>query len=232
MPVDRGEIDRQLEELGEGSRWWDQRELRDLPAVLHTDEHILAIARGRIARVRVLRRSWLIVVTDRRLLCMRSGISGWRQVEVSATHITRASLRVGLFKGRVVVAAGGTTYRLLVPRPDAYRLHTALSGLIGAPRRVEGGTGPVKMVRRVIDHVLALPAAAAAPHSLVRLPAERPMRPADDPAIETRFQRLESEIQELRDQVEFLEQLLARRHAQEVARAALADTPASPPREA
>jgi hypothetical protein len=53
MGMDRGRIDQQLEALGEGSRWWDVRELRDLPAVLDADEEILAIARGKLARVRV-----------------------------------------------------------------------------------------------------------------------------------------------------------------------------------
>ena len=57
MPVDRGAIDQQLRALGEASRW-NERELRDLPAVLHADETILAISRGKLARLRWMRRSF------------------------------------------------------------------------------------------------------------------------------------------------------------------------------
>ncbi|MGH7446291.1 MAG: PH domain-containing protein, partial [Longimicrobiales bacterium] len=110
MPIDRGIIDQQLQALGESSHWWDHRELRDLPAVLDAGEQILALARGKIARVRWLRRSWLIVVTDRRLLCQRSaGRTGWRQLEVSALQFTRVAIRVGVFHGRVLLTAGGQT---------------------------------------------------------------------------------------------------------------------------
>ena len=128
MPIDRGTIDQQLRALGETSRW-DERELRDLPTVLHSDETILAISRGKIARLRWLRRSWLIVVTNERLLCLRSSGRSWRQLEVSASQIARVALRIGVFRGRVIVLTTGSTYRLLVPRWDAYKLLTALSGL-------------------------------------------------------------------------------------------------------
>ena len=63
MPLDRGTIEQQLQALGEGARWWDVRELRDLPAVLNADEQILGIARGGIARAGRVRRRWLIVAT-------------------------------------------------------------------------------------------------------------------------------------------------------------------------
>jgi hypothetical protein len=210
MPIDRGALDQQLQSLDEGSKWWDQRELRDLPSVLQPDEQILAVSRGKVARVRILRRSWLIVVTNRRLLCMRSsGEPAWRQLEVPATQIARVSLRVGLFRGRVVVGAGTRTYRLLVPRNDAYKLLSALS-MLAAPRNTGvTGFGPVLMVRRVMDHVLALPAAALSPGEQIT-----PARPAPDHSeLEQRIQTLEDDVSELRRQVAFLEQLLADRQA-------------------
>lgn len=207
MPLDRGLVDQQLEALGEGSRWWNHRELRDLPAVLHTDEQILAIARGKLARLRWLRRSWLMVVTERRLLCLRSGSgSGWRQVEVSAARITRVALRVGPFRGRVIVADGGHGYRLLVPRADAYRVHAALAKI--APGEAAATRfAPGRVVRRVFDHVLALPAAALDP----QLPAAASVPAPDTSHLEQRVQLLETEVQELREQVDFLEQLLRER---------------------
>lgn len=206
MPIDRGLIDQQLKELRESARWWNERELRDLPNVLDVDERILAMSRGKIARLRWLRRSWLIVVTDRRLLCMRSGArASWRQVEVPASQIMRVSLRVGPFRGRVLIEAAGQTYRLLVPRPDAYKLSTALSSY-GSPASASvTGFGPVRVVQRVMDHMLALPAAALTP-----APAPRPA-PVTDTATAERLQALEDEVGELRRQVEFLEELLRQR---------------------
>lgn len=209
MSIDRGIIEQQLERLGEGSRWWDTRELRDLPAVLDSDERILAISRGKIARIRWLRRAWLIVVTERRLLCMRSGArTGWRQLELSAGQIIRVSLRVGLFRARVLVHAADHTYRLLVPKPDAYKLEAALAGLATA-KSVAPGFGPTRMVHRMIDHVLALPAVAMSP-DLPKPPGPPKPTPA---ASDERIQSMEGELQELRQQVDFLEDLLRQRHA-------------------
>ena len=211
MSLDRGIIDQQLQALGEGPHWWEERELRDLPAVLEADERMLALSRGKIGRLRWLRRSWLIVVTDRRLVCLRSAGKSWRQLEVNATLIQRVTLRVAPFYGRVLVSAGGQSYRLRVPRSDAYRLHDALSRIGSGARDVYTGFEPVRMVRRVIDHVLSLPAVAVQPPP----PKELALPAADASRYDQRVQTLEDEVLELRQQVQFLEQLLHERHAAE-----------------
>jgi len=221
MPIDRGILEQQLQSLGESSRWWGRRELRDLPAVLDHDERILAIAHGKIARVRVLRRSWLIVVTGRRLLCLRSaGRVSWSQLEMSGDQITRLALRVGLFRGRVLVEAADRTYRLLVPREDAYKLLSALASL--GPND-EGITryGPTRMVQRVMDHVLALPAAAFHPGTTRTVGSARTQ---DAMAADQRLQALEDEVHELRKQVDFLEQLLRDRQAMSAASESRSDS--------
>jgi hypothetical protein len=208
MPIDRGIVDQQLQALGESSRW-DQRELRDLPGVLERDEQILAISHGKIARPRWLRRSWLIVVTDRRLLCLcSSGRMSWRQLEVSTDQITRVSLRIGPFSGRVLVVAGGQTFRLRVPRLDAYNLVGALSSLGTSGNEAVLGFSPTRMVRRMVDHVLALPAAAFTPN-VAGSTAPTP----DALATEERVHSLQEEVLQLRQQVDFLEQLLRQRQS-------------------
>jgi len=211
MPVDRGSIDQQLHAMGEGSHWWEQREFRDLPAVLHAGEQLQALARGKVARLRWLRRTWLIVVTDRRLLCMRSGVrSGWRQIEVQAGHITRVTLRIGPFRGRVLLTASGQKYALSVPKDDAYQLQVALSGLSAANKETIPGLGPTRMVRRVVDHMLALPTIALEPEKVTPKQVAPPM--VENPAEDRRLDLLESQMQELQKQVDFLEQLLRQRH--------------------
>jgi hypothetical protein len=211
MPIDRGVIDQQLRALGEDPSWWEQREMRDLPAVLQADERILGISRGKVARPRWMHRSWLVVVTDRRLLCLRSGSrSSWSQVEVSGSLIRRVTLRIGPFRGRVVVAGGGYTYRLLLPRADAYRISSALATIGPTPRDSMPSFRPTIMARRVIDHVLALPAAALRP-TTPRV--EPPAPPKPDPAVQEHVDALEGQIDQLRQQVDFLEQLLHQHHA-------------------
>jgi len=212
MPLDRGIIDHQLQALGESPRWWEHREMRDLPSVLLADERILAIARGKLGFVRLMRRAWLIVVTDRRIVCLRvAGRQAWRQLEIAAPLLSRVSLRIGPFRGRVVVIAGGHTWRLLVPRAVAYRLTSAISSLVSPARESIPSFRPGLMVRRVIDHVLALPAVALNPEPPRQPKPLPPANPSDE-----QVRALEDQLDELRQQVDFLEQLLHQQHADPV----------------
>jgi hypothetical protein len=210
MAIGRGAIEEQLQALGEDMRWRHERELRDLPAVLQADERLLAIARGKLGRTRV-GRSWLIVVTNTRLLCLRStGRATWAQLEVPASQIARVALRVGPFRGRVRVVAGGYRYRLLVPRPDAYKLVAALSAIAPADGGVPGPRA-TRMVSRIVDHMLSLPAVALDPGVRpVPAPPAPPTLQATS-ANEARLQLLEEQVQQLHQQVDFLEQLLRQR---------------------
>lgn len=205
MPLDRGIIDRQLQQLGGATQWWDRRELRDLPSALNGDEQILAISRGKIARLRWLRRSWLIVVTQVRVLCMRSRGQSWSQFDVRGDDITRVSMRIGPFHGRVKFYAGDARYRLLVPRADAYKLVGAISQFTAGKQSLSP-PAPTRIVRRVVDHMMALPAAALEP-----APRRAPPPAVPDTATQQRIDALEDEVQRLRQQVDFLEELLTQR---------------------
>jgi len=209
MPVDRGVIERQLKALGEGARWWEHRELRDLPSVLHPEERILAISRGRLGSLRPIRRSWLILVTDQRLLCLRSaGGSGWRQVEMDGGQIERTTLRVGPFRMKVLIIGGGEKIRVFLPRDEAYKLSRALSNIATPAREAAAtGFGPARMFRRVLDHMLDLPAVAFDPHA-VPGSALIPPRAPSAPNADERVHLLEREVEQLREQVHFLEQLV------------------------
>jgi hypothetical protein len=122
--------------------------------------------------------------------------------------ISSVALRVGVFRGRVIVLTTGDTYRLLVPRRDAYKLLTALSSLATSGEQAISGFGPTRIARRVIDHVLAMPAVALEPESQ-KLPA----RALPDVAgRDRRMDMLEEQVQQLQQQVDFLEQLLRERH--------------------
>jgi hypothetical protein len=220
MPIDRSTLERQLDELGGSSHWWNERELRDLPAILQHDEQVLAVARGKVGRLRFLRRSWLIVVTDTRLLCIRSSRRfGWRQFEIGAEHMRRVTLRIGPFRGRVRVESAGETLKLLLPRMDAYEVHRSLNILAEPAAQLAARPGARRVMRRVVDHILAFPAVALEPETTKRraaAPPQQPQLPAPpSPQVTERMESLEEETEELRQQVEFLEQLLRERQARE-----------------
>jgi glycine/D-amino acid oxidase-like deaminating enzyme len=208
MPLDRGTIEQQLHALGESPRWWDRRELRDLPGALHADETIRAIAVGKLFRPRLLRRAWLIVVTDARLLCICSGSRmSRRQIELHAGEITRVWSGMGVFRSRVVVLAGGVRYRLIVRRTDAFKLLAAISNLIQARPEQLKGSWPTAVAGRVVRHILALPTVALQP--------EPEKKPEPLPAAridQDRLALLEDQVQRLQQQVDFLENLLRRRY--------------------
>jgi hypothetical protein len=207
MPLDRGAVEQQLEAIGE-SRWWDRRELRDLPAALHADERILALALGKLQRPRLLRRPWLIVVTSQRLVCLRAGRRLTReQVEVPANQIIRVSMRVGPFRARLLIAVSGDRYRLLVRRPDAYKLLAALSSVVQEREAAVHGAWPGLMFGRVIRHVLELPAVALKPDT----PNAKPAPDTGNTDHEKRLQLLEEQVQQIQRKVYFLEDLLRQR---------------------
>ena len=207
MPLDRGTIEQQLHALGESPRWWDRRELRDLPGALNAGETIKAIAAGKLFRPRLLRRPWLIVVTDARLLCIRSGTRmSRRQIELLAGEITRVWSGMGPFRSRVVVLAGGEKYRLLVRRADAFKLLTAISSLVHARPEPLQGAWPTAVAGRVVRHILALPTVALQPEP------QKPEPPPAERVDEERLANLEDQVQRLQQQVDFLENLLRRRY--------------------
>jgi hypothetical protein len=110
-----------------------------------------------------------------------------------------------------VVIGGGYTYRLLLPRPDAYKVSSALATIGPTPRDSMPSFRPTIMARRVIDHVLALPAVVLQP-TTPRQELPVPAKQAD-PAVEEHVEALEGQIDQLRQQVDFLEQLLHQHHA-------------------
>ncbi len=210
MPLDRGTIEQQLEALGESSRWWERRELRDLPTAMHADERILAIALGKVSRSRRpgFARQWLLLVSNARLLCLQpaKGMSR-RQLDLPASQITGLSVRPRLFRTRVIVVSHDVKYRLRVTRADGFKLFAALSNIMPVRPDSLAGRGPGIMVQRVVRHILALPTAALQPEAKPVAPSP----PFDPTTLERRLQLLEDDVQRLQQQVDFLEDLLDQR---------------------
>jgi hypothetical protein len=214
MPVDRGEIDAQLRDIGEGERWWERREFRDLPHILHQDERIRGLVDGRVAARRPRLRpggTWLIVATDQRLLCLRQERFARKQVEVPAGEITRVRQSARLGGYQLTIETAQRRLRIRIAKGDAFRFAGALAPLFpGRPAATPLELEPLSWLPG-IDTVAALPGFGGIVSRIAMLSPP-------DPASATELQRLQetvdllrSDVERLQQQVAFLEDLLQRR---------------------
>lgn len=216
MPIDRGAIDSQLREIGEGERWWENREFRDLPHVLHPDERIRAIVAGRLLGRRTPRirpaKPWLIVATDQRLLCLRHERFARRQVEFAAGQIIRIDQRSGMRSFQITVRTPGAIYRIQIPKADAFRFVGALAPLTPAtpPRRIPPELEPLAWLPG-IDTVASLPGVSGIVSRVAML--SPPDYPTSDQVarLEATVDELRADVDQLQQQVAFLEDLLRER---------------------
>lgn len=215
MPVDRGSIDVQLREIGEGERWWEHREFRDLPHILHGDERILGLTCGKLLgrrRPRVRPSGhWVIVVTDQRLICLKQERFARKQVEIAASQIVAVNHRSGLRAYQIVIDTAERRYRIRIPKQDAFRFAGALGPLIPEPaaRRLHqlepwawipgmSTAASLPGVAGLISRVTML----SPPDYATREHVER---------LEATVDRLQQDLERLQQQVGFLESLLENR---------------------
>jgi hypothetical protein len=206
MPVDRSVIDAQLRDIGEGDRWWEQREFRDLPYILHADERIRAVVNGKLLgrrRPRIFPRAqWLVVATDQRLLCLKEERFGRQQVDLPLGQIGGLRHTTGMRGVLVTVDTPGSRFRLRIAKGDAFRFIGALSPLL-------------PQLAAAVDAALGLPASQR-PGLLARVgvggsPSGDFVSRAELARVEETVHRLEGEIDRLQQHVEFLENLLEAR---------------------
>jgi hypothetical protein len=200
MAVDRRTIEEQLVAIGEADRWWDQREVRELPQILNADERIRTIVSGRVKRRFRPARSWLVAVTEQRVICIRKGERfGRKQLDIPLAPVTSIGQRTGLFRATITIVSGESKHRIRVGKSDALKLIGALSSLI---RRME-----------------PLPPPAGSPPV-----AGFVSRDAYDQVLR-RIDLVEEEIERLRQQADFVEDLLKRRETSLFATAGILPEP-------
>lgn len=208
MPIDRGAIDAQLREIGEGDRWWEHREFRDLPHILHADEQIKGIASGRLLSSRRPRLgvlgSWLFITTSQRLIALKQERFARKQIEIASGQVIRIHPSNRLRSCQIVVETPQRKYRLRVPKAEAFRFAGSLSSLMPAtpaqPLALEADSW-------FMGTVAALPGVAGL--------VERVSGPGQDYTSRAHVERLEmtvetlqNEVERLRQQVSFLEELM------------------------
>lgn len=226
MSVDRGTIDEQLRDIGEGERWWEQREFRDLPHVLSSDERIHGIITGRLlgprrwpllpARPRLLpARSWLIVATNQRLICLRRERFGRKQVEVRLGQITGMPHSSRIRTYQITLHTSDGHYRIRIPKRDAFRFIGALAPLMPRPAaRSPNARLPAPSWLPGVAATAGVPGLAGLVSKVSMLTAPDYAQRGDITRVETTVERVESEIERLQQQVDFLEELLQKRAAE------------------
>ena len=197
MPVDRSAIDAQLREIGEGERWWEQREFRDLPYILNADERLHGVVLGKLLgarRPRVLPSApWLVAATSQRLVCLREQRFGRQQVDIPLSQITGMWQRSRLRGVEITLQTMGRRFRLRVAKTDAFRFIGAISPLLpNAPAAAVAGEVPGGLRARLLP----------GPGAVTREEFSR---------VEAALERQEKEIERLQQHVEFLEKLLETR---------------------
>ncbi|MDB4948672.1 MAG: hypothetical protein JWM27_1321 [Gemmatimonadetes bacterium] len=213
MPVDRGAIDAQLREIGEGERWWEQREFRDLPYILRDDEHIRGLVNGRLLGVRRPRlrvaSGWLIVATDQRLICLKQERVARKQVELAASEIAGVHHGTKLRAYQITIETLQRRYRIRIAKGDAFRFARALAILVPHPALL-GPAAEVRPGTRLpgMATVAALPGVSSV---VSMLSPRNPMEYASREhvrGLETAVDRLQEDVERLQQQVAFLENLL------------------------
>jgi len=159
----------------------------DLSDVLLAGERVLLLTRARVRSGRMPRPArWFVIVTDRRLICLRDSRRAARQqLHVTLDRVEHAYQR-GLFGGKVVV----------VTRRGRIRI----SGL----GRYAGGQVVALLLSSQRGEAPALPAPGAAAGALPGPIAQEGML--------SRLEDLESVVDRMTQQLRFLEELLRAKH--------------------
>lgn len=219
MPVDRGSIDMQLREIGEGERWWEQREFRDLPHILHSDERIRGLVLGKLLgrrrpRVKPAGR-WMILVTDQRLLCLKQERFARRQVEIPASQIRAIRQSSGLRTHQIIVETERRRYRIRIPNADAFRFAGALAPLM--PDRPAPGVSaefePWAWIPGM-SRVAAITGVSAVYSRVAMLSAPEYATREQVRALAATVEGLQHEVERLQQEVSFLEDLMQKRAEQ------------------
>ncbi|HET7274249.1 MAG TPA: PH domain-containing protein [Longimicrobiaceae bacterium] len=216
MPVDRGAIDEQLREIGEGERWWEQREFRDLPHILHADEDIRGIVNGRLLgprRPRVVPTGrWLVVATNLRLIFLKQERFGRKQVEVPLDQIVGMRHTSRLRGMQATIWTTQRRFRLRIPKAEAFRFLGALEAIISRPERHHQNVAlPLSSWGPGMSRLAAVPGVSGLISTLTTLSPPDSVPSREFARLEATVERLENEVQRLREQVEFLENLAQER---------------------
>ena len=216
MPVDRGAIDAQLKEIGEGEHWWEHPEFRALPHVLRAEERIRGIVLGRVSVSRArrlrMRARWLLLVTDDRLVGLKQERYARKQIDIPRDQIALLTHGPRVRHYRINIHTAHVRYRIRISKADAARFTAALAPLVPShalPRlspEVEAFAWIPGMTT-----VATMPGFSGIVSRVSKLAPPPPAEAGRVDALEAAVDRLQADVERLQQQVEFLEDLLQKR---------------------
>lgn len=117
----------QLEALGDFQQWFTWKEIEHLPEVLHPGERIKALTSGRF-----LGNTWLIIVTDERIVFLDKGlVYGLRQIDLPLHQISSLSHTAGLIFGELHIATSSEHCLIeRIPKDDVGKVAAIVSRLV------------------------------------------------------------------------------------------------------
>jgi len=120
-------INKQLEDLGIIDTWFTKKEIKYLPEVIRDDEIIKGLASGYLDG-----NTWLIVVTNQRLLFLDKGmLYGLKQMEMTYGQISAVSHSMGLLLASITVSTSGGAKKIdNIHKSDAPKISQLISNLI------------------------------------------------------------------------------------------------------
>ncbi len=182
---------------GEGHQllelWSDREEIHVLPEILRPAEGLVVVGSGTVLRSgRLAQSRWLVVITDRRLLCIKGRQPVTRKVIEMPISAVRSVESKGLWRKMLVLETGYGTLRISgVKKSVAAEMVAGLSALMKSFR---GEAPQATAIRRA-----ELPMEGAAPDAA-----------SATAVLEVReiVSELQEEMRQLRGQVAFLEGLV------------------------
>jgi hypothetical protein len=120
-------INAQLQKIGQVDMWLTKREIQYLPSLIRNDEIIQGLASGFHDR-----KTWLIVVTNQRILFLDKGlIYGLKQLEMHYDQISAVAHSMGLLLAKITIStsAGSKTIEQ-IKKKDAPKITKLISNLI------------------------------------------------------------------------------------------------------
>lgn len=149
----------QLEALaGEFQQWFTKKEIEHLPEVLHEGEQMKGLTSGRYRG-----NTWLIVVTDQRVLFLDKGmVFGLQQFDLPLHQISSISHQSGLVFGELHIATSSEHCLVeRIPKGEIARVSAIISALVRkahapSPAAAPAANAPAVDVASQLERLAAL----------------------------------------------------------------------------
>ena len=228
MAVDRALLDRQLAELPESARWAVRPEVQDLANLLTPGERVVTGVTGwLIESGKLAMRTWLIIATSQRLLCLRKvGDAGLRKVEMPISVMRAAYTDARLGYHEVIVDSSGPKIVVSgMAKESAVLLAAALNAQmqVTKERSNEGTkerTNEATKERSNEDTLeRGMPAEVPTLANIAVVAGQDAVSRAEVTALAEQVQRLEAELQHTRKRLAAVEDVIRKAAARAAANA-------------